>query len=54
VLAGGVRDFGVRTRALRREMYPSDLVGAIAFFLGDAAAFVTGQTLVVDGGAYYH
>ena len=53
-LAGGVKDFGVRTRALKRDMYPADLVGAVAFFLGDDAGFITGQTLVVDGGAYYH
>jgi NAD(P)-dependent dehydrogenase (short-subunit alcohol dehydrogenase family) len=53
-LQAGVKDFAVRTRALRRDMYPDDLVGAVAFFLSDAAAFVTGQTLVVDGGAYYH
>jgi NAD(P)-dependent dehydrogenase (short-subunit alcohol dehydrogenase family) len=53
-LMGGVKDFAVRTRAVKREMYPADLVGAVAFFLGADAAFITGQTLVVDGGAYYH
>lgn len=53
-LAGGVKDFAVRTRAVKRDMYPNDLVGAVAFFLGDDAGFITGQTLVVDGGAYYH
>ena len=35
-------------------MYPTDLVGAVLFFIADDAAFITGQTLVVDGGAYYH
>jgi NAD(P)-dependent dehydrogenase (short-subunit alcohol dehydrogenase family) len=29
-------------------------VGAVAFFAGPDSAFITGQTLVVDGGAYYH
>ena len=53
-LAGGVKDFAVRTRAINRDMYPTDLVGAVLFFVGDDAAFITGQTLVVDGGAYYH
>ena len=53
-LAGGVKDFAVRTRAVKRDMYPTDLVGAVLFFVSDDAAFITGQTLVVDGGAYYH
>ena len=29
---------------------PEDLIGAIVFLLSDASAFVTGQTLLVDGG----
>jgi NAD(P)-dependent dehydrogenase (short-subunit alcohol dehydrogenase family) len=43
-----------RTRVLARDMVPADLVGAIAFFCGPDSAFITGQTLVVDGGAYFH
>ena len=49
-LAERVRQPSVRTRVLAREMTPADLVGAIAFFAGPDGAFVTGQTLVVDGG----
>lgn len=41
-------------RVLARDMYPADLVGAVAFFAGSGAQFITGQTLVVDGGAYFH
>jgi len=26
----------------------------VAFFVGNESAFITGQTLVVDGGAYFH
>ena len=37
-------------RALRRDQHPSDLVGALAFLAGDDSRFMTGQTLVVDGG----
>jgi NAD(P)-dependent dehydrogenase (short-subunit alcohol dehydrogenase family) len=37
-----------------RDMLPADVVGAVAFFAGPDSAFITGQTLVVDGGAYYH
>jgi NAD(P)-dependent dehydrogenase (short-subunit alcohol dehydrogenase family) len=34
----------------KRVGQPSDVVGAVAFLLSDAAAWITGQTLVVDGG----
>lgn len=37
-------------RAIGRDQNPSDVVGAVAFFAGPDSAFVTGQTLVVDGG----
>lgn len=53
-LLDGAREFSVRTRALAREMTPADLVGAVAFLAGPDSAFITGQTIVVDGGAYYH
>lgn len=38
-------------RALQRDQMPEDIVGAVAFLCGDDSAFITGQTLVVDGGA---
>lgn len=53
-LVAGVKEPSLRNRVLARDMLPGDLVGAIAFFAGPDAAFITGQTLVVDGGAYYH
>lgn len=39
------------TRAIARDQQPDDLVGAVAFFAGAESAFITGQTLIVDGGA---
>jgi NAD(P)-dependent dehydrogenase (short-subunit alcohol dehydrogenase family) len=39
------------TRAIPRDETPADLVGAASFLAGDDAAFITGQTLVVDGGS---
>ena len=41
-------------RALKRVQTPADLVGAVAFFSSPDSDFVTGQTLVVDGGSVMH
>lgn len=40
----------VRRTPLGRLAEPSDIVGAIEFLLSDRSAFITGQTLVIDGG----
>ena len=37
-------------QAIRRPELPEDLVGTISFLTSDDAAFITGQTLNVDGG----
>jgi NAD(P)-dependent dehydrogenase (short-subunit alcohol dehydrogenase family) len=39
------------TRAIKRDEKPEDLVGAVSFLASEDAAFITGQTLVVDGGS---
>ncbi|MFP5336742.1 MAG: SDR family NAD(P)-dependent oxidoreductase [Actinomycetes bacterium] len=41
-------------RAIQRVMVPQDVVGAVRFLLGPESDFVTGQTLVVDGGSFMH
>jgi len=41
----------VKSRAIQRDEYPEDLVGAASFLASDDAAFMTGQTVVVDGGS---
>jgi len=40
-------------RILGREMFPADIVGAIAFLCSPAAGFITGQNLVIDGGVVF-
>jgi NAD(P)-dependent dehydrogenase (short-subunit alcohol dehydrogenase family) len=40
----------LRARALSREQRPDDLVGTALYLLSDLAGFVSGQTIVVDGG----
>ncbi|MCF6127730.1 MULTISPECIES: SDR family NAD(P)-dependent oxidoreductase [Mesorhizobium] len=40
--------------ALKRLGAPEDVVGPVLFFASDLSAFVTGQSLNVDGGIYYH
>lgn len=41
------------TRAISREMTPADLLGALLFLASEASEFITGQTVVVDGGAVF-
>lgn len=48
------RQKNIDERAAKRDMMPQDLVGAALFLCSDAAGFVTGQTLVVDGGVFMH
>jgi 3-oxoacyl-[acyl-carrier protein] reductase len=48
------RQAAASTRALQRLQRPEDLVGAVAFFASSDSDFITGQTLVVDGGACMH
>jgi NAD(P)-dependent dehydrogenase (short-subunit alcohol dehydrogenase family) len=38
-------------RALKRDEYPQDLLGALVFLASADSDFVTGQTIAVDGGA---
>lgn len=49
-----MRQRPVGERALPRVQMPADLVGAIVFFASPESDFITGQTLVVDGGATMH
>jgi gluconate 5-dehydrogenase len=43
-------DYLIDRIPLKRTGAPEDLVGAIVFLASDASAYITGQTLLVDGG----
>jgi NAD(P)-dependent dehydrogenase (short-subunit alcohol dehydrogenase family) len=49
-----LRDVSVAARTLQRDQVPEDVVGAVVFLCSPAADFVTGQTMVIDGGQYFH
>jgi len=49
-----LRDVSVAARTLQRDQVPEDVVGAVVFLCSAAADFVTGQTMVIDGGQYFH
>lgn len=44
------RDYYLKTIALGRTGTPEDVAGVVTFLCSDAARYVTGQTIVVDGG----
>jgi NAD(P)-dependent dehydrogenase (short-subunit alcohol dehydrogenase family) len=49
-----LRDVSVAARTIQRDQVPEDVVGAVVFLCSDGASFVTGQTIVIDGGQYFH
>ncbi len=47
-------EYGVTRGALKRAAGTDDMVGAALFFASSAATFITGQTLIVDGGRQFN
>ncbi len=46
----GLFEMVAQVQAVKRNGEPEDLTGALSFLLSDEASFMTGQTLLVDGG----
>ena len=44
----------VAARTIKRDQTPDDIVAAAVFLCSPGSAFVTGQTMVIDGGQYFH
>ena len=49
-----LQEISLKARLLQRDQFPEDIVGAVAFFCSPDADFITGQSLVVDGGAFFN
>lgn len=45
--------YGVSRGAIKRAAYPDDMAGAALFLASPASDFITGQTLIVDGGRQF-
>ena len=48
------REAIVRAQSIKRAAAPQDLEGTVVFLCSDDAAFITGQTINVDGGLNFH
>ena len=44
----------IKSRCLAREQMPDDLTGIVSFLVSAESDFMTGQTVVVDGGSVMH
>ena len=47
-------DMSLNARAFKRDELPNDLVGTAVFLASADSDFMTGQTIVVDGGLIVH
>jgi NAD(P)-dependent dehydrogenase (short-subunit alcohol dehydrogenase family) len=49
-----LRDVSVSARTIQRDQLPQDVVGAVVFLCGSGSDFITGQSIVIDGGQTFH
>jgi NAD(P)-dependent dehydrogenase (short-subunit alcohol dehydrogenase family) len=53
-IRGGRAEATVNSRAFKRPQIPEDIVGTLIFLASPDSDFITGQTIVVDGGSVMH
>jgi NAD(P)-dependent dehydrogenase (short-subunit alcohol dehydrogenase family) len=51
---GAQAAFTVASRCFKREQTPEDLAGTVVFLASHESDFITGQTILVDGGSVLH
>lgn len=49
-----LREISRNARSLARDQVAEDVVGAVGFFMSEGSEFITGQTLLVDGGSHFN
>src|SRR4029077_10858493 len=49
-----LRDVSIAARTIQRDQVPQDVVGAVVFLCGPGSDFITGQSMVIDGGQFFH
>ena len=54
VYHGSLVAANIASRAIKKDVYPADLVGSLLYLCSAESDFVTGQVLVVDGGSVMH
>jgi NAD(P)-dependent dehydrogenase (short-subunit alcohol dehydrogenase family) len=52
-LIDNARSYGVDRAAIKRPIEAGDIVGGALFLASPHAAFMTGQTMVIDGGRQF-
>ncbi|MEO5744608.1 MAG: SDR family oxidoreductase [Terracoccus sp.] len=53
LMGSGAESYGVDRGSLRRASQPEDIVGAALFLAGPDSSYISGQTLIVDGGRQF-